>query len=290
MLHSHTSVSYQLRECSYPKVYLRKILPLGHFLSSVPYIFMKLATWMFLELQVSSGPWATLVLNVFTCGVSLLWILKRGWGHLGCFLSLLLGSSTCPRTICWGRASVSQQSGLRFFYCLWVTKDTSPAFFNLFLLWLLIILCNHSCCLWVAWAYKEIQWYMVKLICLLVETFSYTSAGVLPTAIMLELWYAVYEMYVCLLPEQSIKQLLVDRHQLLFREVQHLLYWELWKEKALNRGWKMFDPGEWKALDLLCLLHPPGTAVSLQQATWRIYEGPDLCLKLERGILWLLSL
>lgn len=213
MLHSHTLVSYQLRECSYPKVYLRKILPLGHFLSSVPYIFMKLATWMFLELQVSSSLWATLVLNVFTCGVSLLWILKRGWGYLGCFLSLLLGSSTCPRTICWGRASVSQQSGLRFFYCLWVTKDMSPAFFNLFLLWLLIILCNHSYYLWVAWAYKEIQWYMVKLIRLLVETFSYTSAGVLPTAIMLELWYAVYEMNVRLLPEQSIKQLLVDRHQ-----------------------------------------------------------------------------
>lgn len=233
MLHSHALVSYQLRECSYPKVCLRKVLPPPRFLSTVLHIFMKLATWMLLELQVSSSPWANLVLNVFTRGVSLLWTLERGWGHPGCFLSLLLGSSMCPGTVCWEKTSASQQrkGRLRLFYSLWVATDRSSVllFFNLFLLWLLIIPCNHSYCLWVAWPYKVIQWYTVKLICLLVETFSYASAGILPTVIMLELWYAVYEMYVCPLPEQSIKQLLVGRRRLLCREVQHLLYWELRK-------------------------------------------------------------
>lgn len=54
MLHSHALVSYQLRECSYPKVCLRKVLPPPCFLSTVLHVFMKLATWMLLELQVST--------------------------------------------------------------------------------------------------------------------------------------------------------------------------------------------------------------------------------------------
>lgn len=53
----------------------------------------------------------------------------------------------------------------------------------------------------------------------------------------------------------------------------------------------MFDPEVWKALDLLCLLHPLVTVscLSLQWATQHICKGPVLHLKLERGFLWLLS-
>lgn len=58
-----------------------------------------------------------------------------------------------------------------------------------------------------------------------------------------------------------------------------------------NRRLKIFDPEVWKALDLLCLLHPPVTVsgLSLQWATQHIYEGPVLHLKLERVFSWLLS-
>lgn len=104
--------------------------------------------WVVLQSQVSSSPGASLVLNVFTPCVSLLWVLK--WMRWSGLFSpgLLPGSCECPGAVCQGKSvpgKVKMGWGSPVLYGLLEIWDL---YVN-FLLRLHIILCktNHSYCL-----------------------------------------------------------------------------------------------------------------------------------------------
>ena len=107
MFYSHALASYYFRGCSYSNVWLRGIY--SSLITALCIFWRFLATQMVLHLQVSSGPWANLVLNIFACSVSPLWFLK--WMRSsGLFShSLLPGSCKCPEAVWQGRRSVSQE-------------------------------------------------------------------------------------------------------------------------------------------------------------------------------------
>lgn len=155
--------------------------------------------------------------------------------HVGCFFSLLQGPCKCPGTVCWEGRSVSCKrkswTGVILYFVDCYIYETRVIFL---LLWLLIVLftANHNYCLWVVWACKK-------------SPVIYGQANSIITGNFLSCfyWHFVLSHYTwtlirCLwnisLPasraiNKATQQFLVDRCLLIFRRVQHLLYWELWK-------------------------------------------------------------